>query len=179
MALEKWDFDTSHSSINFAVRHMVVSKVHGRFLKWSGDLQFAPDNLTQSKIEVEVDANSIETHDEKRDAHLKSADFLDSGKYPKMSFKSTRIEKAGDNEYNVVGNLTVHGVTKEIALKTEFGGRAKDPWGGERAGFTASTTINRKDFGLGWNVALEAGGWLVGEKVEISLEVEALKAKAA
>jgi polyisoprenoid-binding protein YceI len=179
MALEKWDFDASHSSINFAARHMVVSKVHGRFSKWSGDLQLDFGDLTKSQISVEVDATSIDTHDEKRDEHLKSGDFLDVQKFPKLTFKSTRIEKSGDNEYKVHGNLTIHGVTEEVVLATEFGGRAKDPWGGERTGFTAATVLQRKEYGLGWNVALEAGGWLVGEKVEVNLEIEASKAKVA
>jgi polyisoprenoid-binding protein YceI len=126
---------------------------------------------------VTIDTASINTHDDKRDEHLRSPDFLDVAKFPSMTFKSKQIGKSGD-EYDLKGDLTIHGVTKEVTLKTEFGGEAKDPWGGERAGFTAKTTINRKDFGLAWNVALETGGILVGEKVEITLEIEATKAKA-
>lgn len=178
MSTQQWNFDLSHSSINFHVRHLMVSKVHGRFEKWSGTLELDEQDLTQSKLAVTIDASSIETKEDKRDAHLRSADFLDVDKFPTIEFKSTRIERAGDELYTVHGDLTIHGVTKPVKLEVEGGGRVTDPWGGTRTGFSARTTISRKEFGLTWNMALEAGGFLVGDKLDINLEIEAVK-KAA
>ncbi|HKQ70428.1 MAG TPA: YceI family protein [Polyangiaceae bacterium] len=176
MTTEKWDVDAVHSSVGFTVRHMVVAKVHGQFTKWSANLALDTDDLTRSQIDVHIDAASIDTRDEKRDAHLKSADFLDVEKSPEISFKGTRVEKARGDAYRVVGDLTIRGVKREVVLDVEFGGRAKDPWGGERVGFTAKSKIDRKEFGLQWNAALETGGVLVGETVDITIEVEAKKA---
>lgn len=176
MAAEKWNFDLSHSNVGFSVRHMMVSKVHGRFAAWSGSLTFDDTNPAGSVTEVTIEAGSIDTKDAQRDTHLKSPDFLDTEKYPSITFKSTGVEKSSDGELKVKGDLTIHGTTLPITLDVEYSGRAKDPWGGERAGFSAKTSISRKDFGLVWNVALETGGILVGDKVEISIEVEAIKA---
>lgn len=177
MASEKFNFDLSHSNVGFSVRHLMVSKVHGRFTKWDGSLEFDEQNPAATKVDVTIDVASIDTRDEKRDAHLKSADFFDVEKFKALTFKSTSVAKGGDG-FTMKGDLTIHGVTKPVELEVEYAGRVKDPWGGERVGFAAKTSINRKDFGLTWNVGLEAGGVLVGEKVEISLEIEAMKAKA-
>jgi polyisoprenoid-binding protein YceI len=175
----RWDIDVTHSAIHFHVRHMVISKVHGRFDRWSGAIQLDPQDLTRSSVEVTIDAASIDTQVADRDAHLRSADFLDVEKYPQLSFRSTRIEKVGASGYRVTGELSLHGVTREVVLDAEFSGTARDPWGNERAGFSARTSLDRRDFGLVWNAALEAGGVLVGEKVEIGIELEAVKKVAA
>jgi polyisoprenoid-binding protein YceI len=178
MALGTWNIDPSHSAIAFSVRHMVVSKTRGRFNKWSGQLRFDAGNPSASSVEVDIDPASLDTGDTQRDAHLRSADFFDVEKYPTASFRSTRVEVAGEGRYRVTGNLTVHGITQPVLLDVTYEGSGKDPWGGERAGFSATTTIDRKHFGLEWNKALETGGLLVGEKVELNLEIEAVKQAA-
>jgi len=170
-----WSFDPSHSSVGFSVRHLMISKVRGHFNKWEGTFDYDESDPTRSKLAVRIDAASIDTREEKRDAHLRSPDFFDAAKYPALTFESTRIERDGD-DYVVTGNLTIRDVTRAVQLKVESLGRTKDPWGGERAGFSASTSINRKDFGLSWNVALETGGVLVGEKIDIGIEIEAVRA---
>jgi polyisoprenoid-binding protein YceI len=172
--MAKWSFDTSHSSIGFSVRHLMISKVRGHFDKWEGSFDYDEADPTQSKLTVRIDAASIDTRDEKRDAHLRSPDFFDVEKFPALTFESTRIERDGD-DYVVHGNLTIRDVTRAVQLNVEGLGRTKDPWGGERVGFSASNSINRKDFGLHWNVALETGGVLVGEKIDINIEIEALR----
>src|SRR5947209_15026208 len=177
MAVSNWKIDPSHSAIHFSVRHMVVSKTRGRFTKWTGDIRFDPENPAASSVEVSIDPASIDTADAQRDAHLRSPDFFDVEKFPTAAFRSTKIERAG-GQYRVHGDLTVHGVTRPVVLDATFEGAGKDPWGGERAGFSASVTIDRKDYGLEWNKALETGGLLVGEKVELTLEVEAIKQAA-
>jgi len=169
-----WNIDVSHSAIHFYVRHMVISKVHGRFAKWSGSLQVDEQDLTRSSVDVRIDASSIDTQVAERDAHLRSADFLDVAKYPEMTFRSRRIERAGDG-YRVFGDLELHGIVRPIVLDAEFAGTGKDPWGNERAGFSAKASLDRREFGLVWNAALETGGVLVGEKVEIAIELEAVK----
>lgn len=178
MALEKWDFDVVHSSVGFWVRHMMVSKVHGRFATWKGAIELDEANLAASRVEVTIDAASIDTKEAQRDGHLRSADFLDAEKFPHLTFKSTGVEKRGEGELRVTGDLTIRDVTRKVTLEVEYAGRQKDPWGGERAGFSAKTSIDRKDFGLTWNKALEAGGILVGDKVEIAIEIEAVKAQS-
>jgi polyisoprenoid-binding protein YceI len=175
----RWDIDVAHSAIHFHVRHMVISKVHGRFARWAGAIQLDPQDLTRSSVEVTIDAASIDTQVADRDAHLRSADFLDVARYPQLAFRSTRIEKVAGAGYRVTGQLELHGVTREVVLDAEFAGTGKDPWGNERAGFSARTSLDRRDFGLVWNAALEAGGVLVGEKVEITIELEAVKQVAA
>lgn len=175
MALQKFDFDVSHSNVAFTARHLMFTKVRGQFALWSGSLELDLADLTKSKVSAEIDAKSIDTHEEKRDGHLRSADFFDVENHPKLTFASKRVEKKGDG-YLLVGDLTIRGITREIALDTEFHGTQTDPWGGERVGFTAAGKVQRKDFGLNWNVALEAGGVLVGETVEITLEIQAKKA---
>jgi polyisoprenoid-binding protein YceI len=176
MASEKWQFDDVHSSVNFSVRHMMVSRVRGRFDKWTGTLLFDPEKPGDSQVEVTIEAASINTQEPQRDDHLRSPDFLDVEKYPHITFKSTAFEPVGGNLFKVSGELTIHGVTRPVTLDVEFLGRSKDPWGGERIGFSATTTINRKDFGLEWNQLLETGGVLVGDEVRIEIEVEAVKA---
>jgi polyisoprenoid-binding protein YceI len=179
MAQSKWNIDLSHSGVNFSIRHMVISKVRGRFTKFTGVLNLEDEDITRSVVEATIDASSIDTGVEQRDAHLRSGDFFDVEKYPELRFRSTRIEKLEDDRFRVVGELTIRDVTREVALDVEGGGRAKDPWGNERTGFVAKTTLDRKDFGLKWNQALEAGGVLVGDRVDIELDVQAVKAAAA
>jgi len=174
--MANWSFDPSHSSIGFAVRHLMISKVRGQFGKWSGTFDYDAEDPTRSKLSVRIDAASIDTRDEKRDAHLRSPDFFDVEKFPELTFTSTRVERDGGDDFVVTGDLTIHGVTRSVQLKVEGLGRTRDPWGGERVGFSASTSVNRKDFGLHWNVALETGGVVVGEKVEIGIEIEAVRA---
>lgn len=178
MSTTHWDFDLAHSSINFHIRHLMVSKVHGRFSKWSGNLELDEQDLTSSRLDVTIDASSIDTKEDKRDDHLRSADFLEVATYPTITFKSTAITREGEERYRVVGDLTIHGVTRQVSLDVEGGDRVADPWGGTRTGFSARTSISRKDFGLTWNVALEAGGFVVGDKLDITLEIEAVR-KAA
>ncbi len=178
MATSTWNIDVGHSAIHFWVRHMVISKVHGRFARWSGRLELDEQDLTSSKVDVRIEAASIDTQVADRDAHLRSPDFLDVTRFPELTFVSRRIEKVGA-AYRVVGDLTLHGVTREVTLDAEFAGTGKDPWGNERAGFSARTALDRKEFGLAWNAALETGGVLVGEKVEISIELEAVKKVAS
>ncbi len=177
MTTSTWDFDLAHSSVNFHVRHLMVSKVHGRFASWSGTLELDESDLTKSRLDVTIDAASVETKEAKRDEHLRSADFFEVEKYPHLTFKSTKIEKSDDG-YKLTGDLTIRGITKSVTLEVEGGETVKDPWGGTRTGFSAKTALSRKEFGLTWNVALEAGGFVVGDKIEITLEIEAIK-KAA
>ena len=178
MSKEKWGFDIAHSSVNFWIRHLMVSKVHGRFAQWNGAFELDEANPAASHVEVQIETSSIDTKELQRDTHLRSPDFFNVEKYPHITFRSTGVEAASGEEYRVTGDLTICGTTRSVVLDVEYAGRVKDPWGGERAGFTAKTTINRKDFGLTWNKAIEAGGVMVGDKVEISIEVEAVKAKA-
>jgi len=172
-----WNFDVAHSSVNFSVRHLMVSKVKGSFGSFRGQLQLEGDSLIPSSVDVSIDTASIETGVEDRDKHLRSADFFDVEKFPTMTFKSKRVEKPSSEGFQLVGDLSLHGVTKEVTLDVEIGGRQKDPWGSERVGYSATTRIDRKDFGLTWNQALEAGGIMVGDRVDITLEVEAVLAK--
>jgi polyisoprenoid-binding protein YceI len=179
MSVTTWNIDTAHTGISFSVRHMVVSKVRGRFAKYSGSLRIDEDDMTRSGVEVTIDAASLDSGVPERDTHLRSPDFFDVEKFPELRFRSKRIEKVEDARYRLVGDLTIRDVTRELSLDFEYGGRAKDPWGNERAGFVASAALDRKDFGLKWNQALEAGGVLVGDRVDIEIEVQAVKAAAA
>ena len=169
-----WKIDDSHTSVEFAVRHMMVASVRGRFGKVSGTMVLDEEDPTRSSIEITVDTASLDTREQQRDGHLRSADFLDVERYPIMTYKSRRIERHGD-KYRVIGDLTIKDVTREVAFDADFAGVATDPYGYVRAGFSAEATIDRKDFGLQWNVALEAGGVLVGDRVKISVDVEAIK----
>jgi polyisoprenoid-binding protein YceI len=169
-----WQIDASHSHVGFSVKHMMIATVRGTFEKYSGTLELNTDDLTQSKIEGEIEVTSINTREENRDQHLRSGDFFDAENHPKILFKSTKIEHVEGNEYKVTGDITIRGVTKPIVLDAEFAGVHKDPWGGTRTGFTVTGSLNRKDFGVNFNAALETGGVLVGDKVKLELEVEAV-----
>jgi len=175
MTSKTWTIDPTHSGIHFSVRHMVFAKVRGRFGAFSGTLQLDQKDLTKSKVEAEIDAESIDTGVADRDKHLRSADFLDVERFPKLLFKSKHLEKEGEG-YRVIGDLTIADVTREVVLTTDYAGQAQDPWGNQRVAFTAKTSFNRAEFGLKWNQALEAGGVLVGDKIEIEIEVQAVQA---
>jgi polyisoprenoid-binding protein YceI len=172
-----WNLDPVHSVAEFKVKHMMISNVKGQFTSVSGVLTFDESDITRSLIEASIDASSINTRDADRDAHLKSADFFDVEKFPTLNFRSTSVRRTGDNELAVTGNLTIHGVSREVVFAVE-GPTApgKDPWGNTRVGLSAVTKINRKDFGLTWNSALETGGILVGDEVTITLDVQFVKA---
>ncbi|MCS6907310.1 MAG: YceI family protein [Anaerolineales bacterium] len=170
-----WKIDPAHSEINFTVRHMMISNVRGRFERFEGTVEFDEQNPTRSSVEVKIEAASINTREPQRDAHLRSPDFLDVEKFPYITFKSKRIEVLDSNRGRIVGDLTIRDVTKEVTLEVEYNGTVKSPFGHTSAGFSATTTINRKDWGLQWNVPLEAGGWLVGETVHINIEIEMIK----
>jgi len=156
----------------------VVSKVRGRFGKHSGTITLDDADITRSSVEVSIDASSIDTGVADRDTHLRSPDFFDVEKFPELHFGSKRIEQVEDARYRVVGDLTIRGVIREVALDVEYGGRGKDPWGNERVGFVAKTSIDRKEFGLTWNQLLETGGILVGDRVDIELDIQAVRAAA-
>ena len=176
MTTSTWNIDSAHSGVHFAVRHLVFAKVRGRFASFRGVVVADAEDLANARAEVEIDVASIDTGNADRDKHLRSADFLDVEQYPTIAFKSTRVELRGDGGYRVHGELEMHGVAREIVLETTFGGRATDPWGGERVAFEAVTSLERGDFGIQYNQVLEAGGVLIGDKVEISIEIEAVKA---
>jgi polyisoprenoid-binding protein YceI len=173
-----WTIDPDHSNVGFKVRHLMVSNVKGSFDKHTGTVDINDKDITKSKVEVSIDTNSINTNVQKRDEHLRSPDFLDVAKFPTMTFVSKKVVKSGKDKLKVTGDLTLHGVTKEVILDVEaISKESKDPWGNLRRGTTASTKINRKDFGLVWNKALETGGVAVGEEVTITLEIEMIKAQ--
>lgn len=176
-AIPTWDIDATHSGVHFSVRHMVVAKVRGRFTAFGGAIAFDESAPERSSVEVRIDTASVDTGVPQRDGHLRSPDFFDAEKFPAITFKSRRVE-TGEG-LQVTGDLTIRDTTREVVLPVEFAGLAKDPWGNQRAIFAARLTIDRKDFGLGWNQVLETGGVLVGDKVEIELEVEAVKAVPA
>jgi polyisoprenoid-binding protein YceI len=170
-----WIIDSAHSEVNFTVRHMMISNVRGRFEKLDGVVEFDDENPALSSIDVRIAAGSINTREAQRHAHLKSPDFLDVDKYPYIVFRSKRIEMTGENRGHVTGDLTIKDVTKEVVLDVDYAGTALSPYGSTSAGFTAKARINRKEFGLNWNVALETGGVLVGEDIKIEIEVELIK----
>ena len=178
MALEQWQVDGARSSIGFTVRHLVVSKVHGRFGKWTATLAYDEAAPAASTVVVLIETASIGTGDRDRDNNLKSAEFFDAQKFPALTFQSTKVETAA-GKLRVTGDLTMHGVTRPVVLDVKRATLGNDPSGNRRAGFSATTTINRKEFGLAWSAALETGGLLVGEKIEISLELQAIKPEAA
>jgi len=172
-----YQIDPAHSSAQFSVRHMMVTNVHGGFKKIQGTVVYDLENPAASSVTAEIDAASITTNEEQRDAHLRSADFLDVEKYPSITFRSTRVEPAGEGEYKLTGDLTIHGVTKPVVLTVEgLAPEGKDPWGNMRSGATARTKIKRSDFGLTWNAALETGGFLVGDELKIELDLALVKA---
>src|SRR5579862_3999512 len=172
----QYEIDPAHSSAHFSIRHLMISNVRGAFTSVKGTILYDPDNPEESSVDAVIDATTINTQEAQRDAHLKSADFLDCEKYPAITFKSKKIKSGGD-EALVTGDLTIHGVTKEVVLKVEGPtSETKDPWGNTRIGASAATKIKRSDFGLTWNAVLEAGGFMVGDDLKIELEIEAIKA---
>jgi len=178
MSTNDWNIDPAHSGVHFSIRHL-VSKVRGRFAKLSGTIHADEGDLTRSVVEATIDVASVDTGTAQRDAHLRSPDFFDAERFPEIRFRSTRIEKVSDDRYRVIGQLTIRDVTREVPLDVEHGGRAKDPWGNERLGFIAKAAIDRKDFGLQWNQVLETGGVMVGDRVDIELELQAVRSAAA
>ena len=178
MAIERWEIDASHSGIHFSVRHLVIAKVRGQFSRWSGALLVPDGDFARASVEAVIDASSIETGVADRDAHLKSPDFFDVAQYPEVTFTASRFEPEGDSEGRLVGTLTIKGITRDVVLSVERHGQARDPWGNERAAFSAKTSIDRKDFGLTWNQALETGGLMVGERVDLEIEIEAVRQAA-
>jgi polyisoprenoid-binding protein YceI len=172
-----WNLDPVHSVAEFKVKHMMISNVKGQFSGMSGVLTLNEGDLANSRVEATIDASSIDTRDAQRDLHLKSADFFDVEKFPTLHFRSKRVTRTGDDELSVAGDLTIHGVTREVVFQVEGPTAAgKDPWGNTRIGLAAVAKINRKDFGLTWNAALETGGILVGEEITITLDVQFVKA---
>src|ERR1044072_4013811 len=172
-----WNIDPVHSTAQFKVKHMMISNVKGEFTKISGKLELNESDITKSHVEALIDATTINTREPDRETHLKSADFLDVEKFPNLSFKSIQISKNGEGELSVQGDLTMHRVTPKVVFEVEGPSPpTKDPWGNTRIGLSATTRVNRKDFGLNWNSVLEAGGILVGEEVAISLDIEYIKA---
>ena len=178
MSTPLWKIDAGHSSVRFTVRHL-VSRVHGAFARWQGTVQFDEEDPLSSKVSVQIEAGSIDTNEAKRDAHLRSADFLDVERYPTLTFESTLIEPLLRRRYRVSGDLTLHGIVRPVDLDVELLGESKDLWGNERIGFAARATISRLDFGLKWNQLLEGGGLLVGETIDLELDVEAVKVELA
>lgn len=178
MANENWQVDGAHSAVNLAVRHMVISRVRGRFTRWNATLQLDTADLARSAVEVDIEAASIDTGVADRDNHLRSPDFLDAQKYPSLSYRSRRVEVLSPERLRVVGDLTIRDLTREVSLEVEYGGRGKDPWGNERVGFTATASLNRKDFGLAWNQVLETGGVLVADRVDVEIELQAIRQAA-
>ena len=176
MAKTKWAIDTAHSSVDFSVRHMMIANVKGSFQSFDASVAADPADLTTAEISFTVDVNSIDTRNADRDNHLRSADFFDVENNPQITFTSTSITKTDEGEYDVTGDLTIRGVTKPETFAVVYEGTGKDPWGNEKVGFSGAGSINRADYGLTWNAALETGGVLVGDKIKISFEIQATKA---
>jgi polyisoprenoid-binding protein YceI len=170
-----WQIDPAHTHIFFTGRHMMLTKVRGRFNEFDGIVNFDESKPENSRVDFDIEAASITTGDERRDNHLRSADFLDVENYPLIRFKSQRVEQVDEDGGRLIGDLTIRDVTRQVALDVYYGGQARTPWGTTSAGFSASATINRKDWGLTWNQALETGGVLVGEKINIEIELELVK----
>jgi polyisoprenoid-binding protein YceI len=174
-AATTWRVDATHSLAEFAVRHLMISTVKGRFADVTGTLVGDDTDPEHAAIELTIPVAGIDTREPQRDAHLRSADFFEADRYPAIRFRSTAVTRIGQGQFAVTGDLTIRDITRPVTLTVESGGRGKDPWGGERIGFTTSTTINRKDFGLHWNQALEAGGVLVGNEVKIAVDLQLVK----
>lgn len=173
MKTTTWTLDPAHSEITFKVKHLMISNVKGEFTTFEASID--GEDFKKSTLFVKIDASSIATNNNDRDTHLKSPDFFEVDKFPEITFKSTSINKIDDDDYELIGDLTIKGVTKEITLDTEFGGYMKDPYGNEKAGFSINGKLNRKDFGLNWNAALETGGVMVSNEVKINAEVQFIK----
>jgi polyisoprenoid-binding protein YceI len=171
LSAETYSVDPAHSEVGFTIRHL-VSHVRGRFDDFGGKINMDPKNLPASSVDFHIKATSIDTSVPDRDKHLRSADFFDVEKFPEISFKSDSVKTAGKDRYDVTGTLTIHGVSKKVTLPVSYLGTAKDPWGGTRAGFETSTTLNRKDFGIVWNKALDNGGVMLGDDVKVDINLE-------
>lgn len=178
MANAKWTLDPTHSEIVFKAKHLMITNVTGNFGSFEVNAETEGDDFTKSTLSFSANVASINTNNEQRDAHLKSADFFDADNYPSLNFVGTSFKQTGD-DYELTGDLTIRGVTKNVKLNVEFGGINKDPWGNTKAGFTITGKINRKDFGLNWNAALETGGVLVSEEIRITCEIQLVKQAAA
>lgn len=174
-ASSQWQIDPTHSSAEFAVRHMMVATVKGVFKTLSGRVDLSEAKWEDSRIEAEIDAASVDTGVADRDTHLRSADFFDVAQHPKITFRSLAVEPSADDSGTIRGELTVHGVSKPVALDVSYLGEVKDPWGNRRRGYTAETTLNRKDFGMSWNMVLDTGGVLVGDKIKVTLNIETVE----
>ncbi len=174
-----WSIDPTHSSVEFSVRHLMITTVRGRFTGVKGTVAIDESDPAKSAVEVVIDAASVDTREAQRDAHLRSADFFDVERFPTLTFRSTRLDGAIATGFKLAGDLTIHGVTRPVVLEVQPEGQAKDPWGGLRSGFTATTKIKRSDFGLTWNQVLEAGGVTVSDEVKISLDVQLVSAPSA
>lgn len=179
MALSTWNIEPNHTSVTFSVRHMMVMTVRGQFKNTSGTIQYDPENVAASSVEAIIDATTVETGAADRDNHLRSPEFLNIGAHPTLTFKSTSVQPTGAGKAKIEGHLTIAGTTKPVTLDVEHLGVMQGAWGETRAGFTATTTINREEWGLTWNMAIEAGGVLVGKDITISLDVQALPAPVA
>lgn len=175
MAKSKWTVDSTHSSIDFTIRHMMIAKVKGAFHAFEAQIDADPEDLTTADVQFSIDLSSIDTRNKDRDAHLQSPDFFDVEQHPKLTFQSTQFTKTGDGEYNATGNVTLHGVTRPETFAVTYEGAGKDPWGNEKVGFSGHGSLKRSDYGLTYNAALETGGVLIGDEVKVTIEIEASK----
>lgn len=171
-----WNIDTDHTHVGFTARHMMITKVKGQFSRVSGTVELDEQQPERSRVSVQIDAASIDTGVEKRDDHLRSADFLDVENHPHLTFESRSVRRTGDDRYELTGDLTIRGTTRPVTLEVEDEGRGTDPWGGERASFSATGKIDRREFGLTWNQALEAGGVLVSDEIKLNFDVQVVRA---
>ncbi len=172
-----WSIDPAHTEVSFAVKHLMISTVRGRFADVRGTIRLDENDVTTASVDAEIATASIDTRQEQRDTHLRSADFFEVEKYPLITFRSRSVERVKGERYRIIGDLTIRDVTREVVLEGSDEGRGKDPWGGDRLAFSATTAIDRRDFGLTWNQALETGGVLVSNEIKISIDVQAVKAK--
>jgi polyisoprenoid-binding protein YceI len=174
-AVSTWAIDPAHSEIGFSVRHMMISSTRGRFADVKGTIVLDEQDISRSSVEAEIIVNSVDTREERRDAHLRSPDFFDAERWPTIAFRSTKVEPLGRDRARITGDLTIRDVTRQVSFEAELNGRGRTPWGTEVAGFSADLKLNRSDYGLTYNVALETGGFLVGDEIKIHLDVEAGK----
>ena len=179
MAKTKWQIDTTHSEVQFKVKHMMISTVTGYFSQFDATVETEDEDFTTAKVQFTADLSSISTNNEQRDNHLKTSDFFDAENHPQIKFVSNKLEKIDDESYSLHGDLTIRGISKPVSLKVEFGGIAADPWGNIRAGFTIDGKINRKEFGLNWSAVTEAGGIVVSDEVRMHVNAEFIKEAAA
>jgi polyisoprenoid-binding protein YceI len=169
-----WKIDPAHSYVGFSVKHMMISTVRGKFHAYSGQLDLDAEDFTKSSVAGEIEVSSIDTSDAQRDEHLRSADFFDLAAFPTIRFRSTGVQRTGDDRYQVLGMLTIRGISQEISLDVEYAGMMTDPWGNKKLGFSAVGVVQRKEFGLVWNAALDKGGVLVGDQVKLELDIQAV-----